>query len=258
MANYIKYEVENNIGLLTICREEALNALNSDVLSELDAAIDVVAADKSVLALIITGAGRSFVAGADIGEQSVLDAESGLLWGQKGSQIMMKIETLPMPTIAAVNGFALGGGCELALACDLIIANEKAKFGQPEVSLGITPGFSGTQRLTRRVGIGKARELIFTGKMIKAQEAKEIGLVNEVTSVEELMDQAMDMAASIVKNAPAAVRYSKKAINQGAETDINTGIKIENALFALCFGTKDQKEGMQAFLDKRKPEFVNQ
>ncbi len=258
MSNYIKYKVENQIGILKIDRQEALNALNSHVLSQLDAAVDDISKDKNIRALIITGEGRSFVAGADIGEQSELSVEEGLLWGQRGSAIMMKIENLPIPTIAAVNGFALGGGCELALSCDIIIASEKAKFGQPEVSLGITPGFSGTQRLTRRVGIGKAKELIFTGKMIRADEAKEIGLVNTVTGADDLMDEALTMAADITKNAPIAVKYSKTAIDRGTNTDINTGIEIENSLFALCFGTKDQKEGMKAFLEKREPDFINE
>ena len=252
MYQTIRYEKEGNIGIATINRPEALNALNSTVISELEQLIGEVEKDKDLGAFILTGEGRSFVAGADIGEQKPLDLTQGRKWGQRGSALMRRIEKLEIPTIAAVNGFALGGGCEIAMACDIILASEKAKFGQPEVGLGITPGFSGTQRLPRRVGIAKAKELIFSGKMIKADEAKEIGLVNAVYAPEALMDAAKEMAKSFTKNAPIAVKYSKACIDRGMQMDIDDGIALENELFAMCFATEDQKEGMGAFLEKRK------
>ncbi len=257
MSNTVKSEYRNGYAILTINRPEALNALNKEVIADLEAAVSEIEANGQISALIITGEGRSFVAGADIGEQSVLDLEGGRKWGQRGSALMRRIEKLEIPTIAAVNGFALGGGCELALSCDIIIAGEKAKFGQPEVGLGITPGFSGTQRLPRRVGIGKAKELIFTGRMIGAAEALEIGLANKVVPQEDLMGEAVAMAESIAKNAPLAVKYSKAAIARGLEMDIDNGIAMENELFAMCFASEDQKEGMQAFLEKRPADFKN-
>lgn len=253
----VKLEKKDKIAVLTISRPEALNALNAEVIGELEESVAMIENDNDIAALIITGEGRSFVAGADIGEQAVLDLEGGRNWGRRGSALMRRIELLQIPTIAAVNGFALGGGCELALSCDIIIAGKKAKFGQPEVGLGITPGFSGTQRLPRRVGIGKAKELIFTGAMINAEEALNIGLVNKVTEQEELMAEAEAMAQAITKNAPLAVKYSKVAISRGMEVDIDAGIAIENELFAMCFASRDQKEGMQAFLEKRQASFEN-
>ena len=253
----VKLEKKDKIAVLTISRPEALNALNAEVIGELEESVAMIENDNDIAALIITGEGRSFVAGADIGEQAVLDLEGGRNWGRRGSALMRRIELLQIPTIAAVNGFALGGGCELALSCDIIIAGKKAKFGQPEVGLGITPGFSGTQRLPRRVGIGKAKELIFTGAMINAEEALNIGLVNKVTEQEELMAEAEAMAQAITKNAPLAVTYSTVAISRGMEVDIDAGIAIENELFAMCFASRDQKEGMQAFLEKRQASFEN-
>lgn len=255
MAEYISLAKENNTAIITISRPEALNALNEQVLDEFDSALDHAAADGDVKALIITGAGRSFVAGADIGVQSQFDVEAGRMWGRKGSAILRKLEKLEIPTIAAVNGFALGGGCELALACDLIVASSKAKFGQPEVGLGITPGFSGTQRLPRRIGAAKAKELIFTGEMITGEEAEKIGLVNHVVEPDALMDTVKSLAARIVKNAPMAVKYAKACIDRGLDVDLDNGIAIENEIFAMCYATEDQKEGMTAFLSKRQPEF---
>ena len=211
----IRYEKQDNIGIITINRPEALNALNTAVFNELEPLVGEIERDATLAALIITGEGRSFVAGADIGEQCPMDLEAGRKWARRGSSVFRRIEKLEIPTIAAVNGFALGGGCELALACDIILASEKAKFGQPEVGLGITPGFSGTQRLPRRVGIGKAKELIFSGKMIKADEAERIGLVNAVFAPEELMNGALEMARSFTKNAPIAVKYAKACIDRG-------------------------------------------
>ena len=255
MYDTIKYEKQGNIALITINRPEALNALNSKVISELEQAVAAVEADTSLGAMILTGEGRSFVAGADIAEQCPMDPAAGRKWGQRGSALMRRIELLPIPTIAAVNGFALGGGCELAMSCDIILASEKAKFGQPEVGLGITPGFSGTQRLPRRVGMAKAKELIFSGKMIKADEAEKIGLVNAVYAPEELMNGAMEMAKSFAANAPVAVRYAKSCIDRGMQMDMDSAIAYENELFALCFATDDQKEGMTAFLEKREKHF---
>lgn len=255
MYQTLHYEKKNAIGILTIDRQEALNALNSEVITELEEKIAEIENDSELGVLIMTGAGRSFVAGADIAEQKPLDLTGGRRWGQRGSALMRRIEKLEIPTIAAVNGFALGGGCELAMSCDIILASEKAKFGQPEVGLGITPGFSGTQRLPRRVGIAKAKELIFSGKMIKADEAKSIGLVNEVYPADQLIDKAVEMAESFAKNAPIAVRYAKACIDRGMQMDIDDGIALENELFAMCFATDDQKEGMGAFLEKRPAEF---
>ncbi len=257
MYQMLHYEKKDEIAIVTIDRQEALNALNSTVITELEQVVSEMEKDDSIRAMILTGAGRSFVAGADIGEQYPLDVDGGRRWGQRGSALFRRIEKLEFPTIAAVNGFALGGGCELAMSCDIILASEKAKFGQPEVGLGITPGFSGTQRLPRRVGIAKAKELIFSGKMIKADEAERIGLVNAVYAPEELMNGALEMARSFTKNAPIAVKYSKACIDRGMQMDIDSGIACENELFAMCFAAEDQKEGMGAFLEKRSPVFKN-
>lgn len=251
----IDYRVEGKIAIATINKPETLNALDGEVLEELKLIIDKVEMEKDLRVLIITGTGRSFVAGADIRAQSVFDLEQARDWGRRGSSIFRRIEKLEIPTIAAVNGFALGGGCELAMSCDIIIASEKAKFGQPEVSLGIPPGFSGTQRLPRRVGIGKAKELILTGNMISASEAEKIGLANKVVAPEAFMDEVFEMAAKIAGNAPIAVKYSKACINRGMQTDIDSGIAMENELFAMAFATEDQTEGMAAFLEKRPAKF---
>lgn len=258
MFNYLKYEeVDEQIAIVTINRPEALNALNGDVIVELDQMIDQLQEKKDLRVVILTGEGRSFVAGADIGVQSVFDYDAALNWGETGCRVFKKWEDMDCPTIAAVNGFALGGGCELALSCDIILAGEKAKFGQPEVGLGITPGFAGTQRLTRKVGSFKAKELIFTAEHINAQEAKEIGLANKVVPQESLMEEAVDMAKKIAKNAPIAVKLSKKAINNVSEMGLTEGIREENILFAKCYETEDQKNGMKAFLNKEKAEFHN-
>ena len=257
MSNKVKIDKRDNVYILTINRPEALNALNEEVLTDLNEAIDIVIGDETARAVIITGEDRAFVAGADIGAQAVLDIEGGRKWGQNGSALFRKIEKMDIPVIAAVNGFALGGGCELALACDLITASTKAKFGQPEVGLGIIPGFSGTQRLPRRIGIAKAKELIYTGRMIKAEEAEKIGLVNQVSEPETLISDALALAAEITKNAPLAVKYAKAAVSRGMEVDIDNGIAVENELFAMCFGSEDQKEGMHAFLEKRQADFKN-
>lgn len=249
-------ERQDGIGVIRINHPDALNALNTLVLSELGKAFDAFAADESVEVVVLTGEGRAFVAGADIAEMSAMTAQEGKAFGRLGADVFRKIEMMPQPVIAAVNGFALGGGCELAMACDIRIASSKAKFGQPEVGLGITPGFSGTQRLPRLVGLGKAKELIYTAAIIQADEACRIGLVNRVVEPGALMDEALALAAAIASKARLAVRYAKEAINRGIETDIETGIDMETSLFGLCFATHDQKEGMAAFLQKRKPDFT--
>lgn len=250
-------EKKDNIAVLSFNRPKVLNALNSEVLKELDVAIDEMKNDKDIYVLIITGVGKAFVAGADISEMRDMNAEEGRLFAELGSKVFRKIELMEKPVIAAVNGFALGGGCEISMCCDIRIASEKAKFAQPEVGLGIIPGFAGTQRLSRLVGTAKAKELIFTGNMIKADEAYRIGLLNNVTEVDKLMDEAMKMATKIASNAQLAVRYSKTAINRGIETDFETGNEIEKTLFGISFATNDQVEGMTAFLEKRKPNFEN-
>ncbi len=258
MWNYFIVEKKTaQIVQVTVNRPEALNAINGDVMQEFEGVMDELEKMEDLRVAILTGAGRSFVAGADIGVQSVFDYQAGLAWGKNGAATFRRWEDLGFATIAAVNGFALGGGCELALSCDIIIAGEKAKFGQPEVGLGITPGFSGTQRLTRKVGSFKAKELIFTGAHINAAEAEKIGLANKVVPQEELLDEAMKMAQLIAKNAPIAVRNSKKAINAVEETTLTEGIALENELFARCYETQDQKDGMQAFLNKGTAEFHN-
>lgn len=249
---FVLYEVKGATGIITINRERALNALNSTVLDELDKTLDAVNLDE-VRCLILTGAGqKSFVAGADIGEMSSLTKEEGEAFGKKGNDVFRKLETFPIPVIAAINGFALGGGCEIAMSCDIRICSDNAVFGQPEVGLGITPGFGGTQRLPRLVGAGMAKQMIYTGRNIKAEEAYRIGLVNAVYTQEELMTQAEKMASAIAKNAPIAVRNCKKAINDGLDVDMDQAIVIEEKLFGDCFETGDQKYGMAFFLDKNK------
>ena len=249
--SFVKFEKQGNVAVLTIDRPEALNALNSQVLCDLDAAISQVEADDEVRVVVLTGAGRSFVAGADIGEMVNFSAIDGKKFGVHGGSIFLRLENLSKPVIAAINGFALGGGCELAMACDIRIASEKAKFGQPEVGLGITPGFGGTQRLPRIVGISKAMELILTAKVIGAAEAKEIGLVSQVYAPEELMDKALELANAICANAPIAVSESKRCIRMGMQTDIATGSAFEAEAFGVTCGTQDKNEGMGAFLAKR-------
>lgn len=256
--NFLKSDFSREgIALLTISSPATLNALNSTILSELNAFVDALDLTKTRV-LIITGEGKSFVAGADISQMSNLTEEEGLEFGRFGSMVFKKIEDLEIPVIAAVNGFALGGGCELSLACDIRIASAKASFGQPEVGLGIIPGFSGTYRLSKIVGQGLAKELIYTGSRIKADEALRIGLVNRVVEPEALMDCVFETAEAILKNAPIAVKYAKKSINENYDLSAADAIALENKYFSKCFATKDQKEGMAAFLGKRKPDFKNE
>lgn len=249
---FVLYEQKDAVGVITINREKALNALNSTVLEELDKTLDGIDLD-AVRCLILTGAGqKSFVAGADIGEMSTLTKAEGEAFGKKGNDVFRKLETFPIPVIAAVNGFALGGGCEISMSCDIRICSDNAVFGQPEVGLGITPGFGGTQRLARIVGPGMAKQMIYSARNIKADEALRIGLVNAVYPQEELMAAAEKLAGTIAKNAPIAVRNCKKAINDGLEVDMDQAIVIEEKLFGDCFETEDQKYGMAFFLDKNK------
>jgi enoyl-CoA hydratase len=249
-------EINEGIATVTINRPQVLNALNTATLKELKDAFCSLDEDPEVKVIILTGAGKAFVAGADISEMKPLNAIRGRNFGLLGQSVFTFIENLSKPVIAAVNGFALGGGTELALSCDLIYASEKAKFGQPEVGLGVTPGFGGTQRLPRRVGMAMAKELIYSGKMIRANEAKEIGLANKVVPPEELMGAVMGLAQEIASKGQVSVRMSKAAINRGMDVDINSALAIEADAFGLCFATDDQKEGMAAFVEKRKPEFT--
>ena len=248
---FVNYEQKDAIGIITINRPEALNALNSQVLDDLNEVFDNVDLN-TVRALVLTGAGeKSFVAGADIGEMSTLTKAEGEAFGKKGNDVFRKIETFPIPVIAAVNGFALGGGCEISMSCDIRICSENAMFGQPEVGLGITPGFGGTQRLARLIGAGMAKQLIYTARNIKADEAYRIGLVNAVYPLEELLPAAEKLSNTIAKNAPIAVRNCKKAINDGLQVNIDEAIVIEEKLFGDCFESYDQKEGMANFLRKK-------
>ncbi|MBR4671263.1 MAG: enoyl-CoA hydratase/isomerase family protein [Butyrivibrio sp.] len=249
--SFVNCEVKDKIAVITINRPEALNALNSQVLDDLGAAFDSI--DVNVVrAVVLTGAGeKSFVAGADIGEMSTLSKAEGEAFGKKGNDVFRKIEQFPIPVIAAINGFALGGGCEISMSCDIRICSENAMFGQPEVGLGITPGFGGTQRLARLIGAGMAKQLIYTARNIKADEAYRIGLVNAVYPQEELLTAAEKMASQIAANAPIAVRACKKAINDGLQTDIDSALVIEEKLFGSCFESEDQREGMANFLRKK-------
>lgn len=250
--NYLKIEeAREGVYLLTINKPASLNALDTAVLGELAAVVENLRTNESVKVLVLTGEGRAFVAGADISEMVSKNPIDGLEFGRLGASVFRAIEQLPFPVIAAVNGFALGGGCELAMACDIRLASAKAKFGQPETGLGIIPGFSGTQRLPRLVGPAKAKELIYTGEIIKADEALRIGLVNGVTEPEALIDEALAMAEKIALQPRQAVALAKKAIDAGMQTDIDTAIGIENNLFALCFSTEEQKQRMTAFLNKK-------
>lgn len=252
---YLKVNSKENILSIQIDNPKSLNALSTEMLKELYKVFTIAGEQKEIRVVIITGTDRSFVAGADISEMSNFTPEEAKDFGKLGSSVFMKIEKLPQPVIAAVNGFALGGGCELAMACDLRIASEKAKFGQPEVGLGITPGFSGTQRLPRLVGEGIAKEMIYTGQYIRADEALRVGLVNRIVKHEDLNDAALSLAKVIAAQAPIAVQYAKEAINKGVELGSEKGADNETRLFSLCFDTEDQKQGMKSFLNKEKITF---
>ena len=256
MYKTLIYEKKENIGLLTINRPEKLNAISNELISELKNLLDEIENNEELRVLIITGAGdKAFVAGADIKELVDRDACLGRRVSQERQDIFSRIENLPVPVIAAVNGYALGGGLELALACSIRICSEKAQFGAPEVKLGIIPGDGGTQRLPRLVGLGRAMELILTGDFIDAQEAYRIGLVNKVLPQEELMDKAMDLAKKIASRPPLAVRFAKEAVNRSQEGAAASGFALESYLHALSCTTEDKKEGVSAFLEKRKGKF---
>jgi len=247
---------QDGVAVVTVSRPEALNALNSQTNRELLAAAHALADDGEVRAVVLTGGGdKSFVAGADIAEMQGMTAEQARRFSLLGRRVCAAIEEAPQPWVAAVNGFALGGGCELALACDIRLAAEEAKFGQPEINLGITPGFGGTQRLSRSVGIGWAKYLVLSGRPIRADEALRIGLVQAVYPRAELMDQAMKLARELASKSSLAMRYCKAAVGRAPDLDIDAGHEVERDLFALCFAGEDQSEGIAAFLEKRKPEF---
>ena len=254
--NILLEQVEDGIYLLTVNRPKAYNALNSATLQEIHAAVEEVTADDDARALIVTGAGdKAFVAGADIAEMQSMSALEGRRMARLAGTAFRSLELLRIPAIAVVNGYCLGGGCELALACDWIIASENAVFGQPEVNLGITPGFGGTQRLQRLIGRARAMEMIVTGRHVKAQEALAWGLVNHLYPAGEALQQAMESARLIMQKGPVAVGLAKQAVQRGQDLDLENACLLEHELFGLCFSTEDQKEGMRAFLEKRPPVF---
>lgn len=258
MYENITYEVKDGIGYLTINRPKALNALNTEVLKEIQKCLDEdIAPDDNINVVIVTGAGRAFVAGADIVEMKDATTNEGHAYTERGHKVMNTIDHMPKIFIAAVNGFALGGGCELSMACDIRLASEKAVFGQPEVGLGIIPGFGGTQRLARLVGKGMAKYIILSATNIRADEAYRIGLVQKVVAPEELMPEAEKLAHKISSKAPIAVRQAKAAINAGLDTDLNTGSRFEIEAMTQCFASEDKSEGMTAFVEKRDPVFKN-
>ena len=251
--SFVNCEVQGAVAVLTIDRPKALNALNPEVLADLKAAFEGID-QNTVRCVVLTGSGdKSFVAGADIGSMSTMTKAEGEAFGKLGNDIFLMIESFPLPVIAAVNGFALGGGCELAMSCDIRICSDNAMFGQPEVGLGITPGFGGTQRLARLVGMGMAKQMLYTARNIDANEALRIGLVNAVYPQADLMEAAVKMANTIARNAPIAVRGCKKAVNEGMQVSIDKGVEIEEKIFGGCFETHDQVEGMACFLSREKP-----
>lgn len=255
-TNILLEQPEPGIWRLTVNRPRSLNALNSATLEAIHAAVKQVGEDPQARVLLLTGAGdKAFVAGADIAEMQDLDPLAARAFAARALRAFRALETLPVPAIALVNGYCLGGGCELAMSCDWILASEQAVFGQPEINLGITPGFGGTQRLPRRIGNAAALEMLVTGRYVKAEEALSLGLVNRVTPAESLLAEALEMARVIAAKPPVAVRLIKEAVQRGQDLDLDSACLLENQLFGLCFSTQDQKEGMRAFLEKRKPGF---
>jgi enoyl-CoA hydratase len=248
-------EITNNIGTVKINRPDVLNAVNVDTILELEKAMHEFNDNNTILVVIITGEGKSFVSGSDISRLVEMDSLKAREYSQIGQRVLSFIENMEKPVIAAVNGYALGSGCEIAMACDIRIASEKAKFGQPEVKLGLIPGHAGTQRLARLVGVGKAKELIFTADVIDAQEALRIGLVNKVVAPEVLLDEARHIAQKIIEVGPTAVRFAKTVINRGIDANVTTGYAYETEAFSILFSTDEAKEGMKAFLEKRKPQW---
>ncbi len=253
----VKGEMDGKIAILTMNRPKAMNALNDQTLGELDAFFTAIAEDEDVYGVIITGSGKAFVAGADISQMKDYGSAEGRKYADRAQTLFSKIETIEKPVIAAVNGYALGGGCELSMSCDIRIASEKAVFGQPEANLGLIPCFGGTQRLSRLVGTGIAKELIYTCRNVKAEEAKAIGLVNKVVATEALLEEAKSMMTLILSKAPKAIAYAKVAINRGVDVDIRAGLEIEKDAAAIVFGTEDKMEGCHAFLEKRPAVFKN-
>jgi enoyl-CoA hydratase len=253
--NNILYRTEENIAFITLNRPKALNALNTETLKELDMAVSRAGQEDEIKAVIITGEGRAFVAGADIAQMKDLTVQEGRDMTILGQNVFSRIENLDKPVIAAINGFALGGGCELAMACDIRVASDKAKFGQPEVNLGIIPGYGGTQRLPRLVGKGTAKYLIFTGEMISAEEALRIGLADKLVPAEELLNTAVSIAKTIMAKAPVSIKMAKHAINNGLNVDLKSGIAYEAEAYTTSFSTEDRVEGMSAFVGKRPAEF---
>jgi len=250
-------ERHDAVELLTIHRPKAMNALNSGVMASLSGILDDLASDDAIRAVVITGSGKAFVAGADIAQMRDFGPAQAEEFATAGHALGAHIAALQVPVIAAVNGFALGGGCELAMACDIVLAGEKARFGQPEVKLGVIPGFGGTQRLTRRVGVGRALDLCLTGRMVGAEEAVAMGLADRLVEG-DVVQEALKAAEQIAANGPVAVRLAKRAILENADADLSTALAAEKSLFALCFSTDDQSEGMAAFLDKRPAEFTGE
>jgi len=258
MSQYSNIDLskEGGVGSINVNRPEALNALNRETLSELQSALEDVRVDEEIQVLIISGSGeKAFVAGADIKELMVLDPVAAKKTSELGQGVFDLIERFPKPVIGAINGFCLGGGCELAMACHLRIASEEARFGQPEVKLGLIPGYGGTQRLPRLVGRGRALEMILTGEMVSAQKAEEMGLVNQVVRAAELMQTCRSLAEKIMKNGPMALQYALEAVHSGLEMPLSEGLSLESTLFGLCSATEDMKEGTGAFVEKRKAVF---
>jgi enoyl-CoA hydratase len=250
----IVVEIKEKVGIVKMNRPEALNALNTETLNELSKAMHQLSFEnEDVRVIILTGEGKAFVAGADIAEMKDMSAMEARKFSELGQRVFHFIATQEKPVIAGINGFALGGGCELALACDIRIASDKAKLGQPEVNLGVIPGFAGTQRLSRLVGTAKAKEMIFTGDMIDAQTAFSIGLVNQVVPADQLINVCIELANKIASKGPTAIKLAKTVINRGIQADLSTGSAYEKEAFGLCFATGEPKEGMSAFLEKRKP-----
>ncbi len=248
-------ETDGKIGIVKIDRPSVLNAVNIETILELERAVTELNDNKDIFVIVITGAGKSFVSGSDISRLAEMDTMTAREYSQIGQRVLSFIENIEKPVIAAVNGFALGSGCELAMACDIRIASEKAKFGQPEVKLGLIPGHAGTQRLARLVGIGKAKELIFTGDVIDSQEALRIGLVNKVVAADKLLEEAKNLANTIADMGPTAVRLAKTVINRGFDANLTTANSYEMEAFSILFSTDEAKEGMKAFLEKRRPKW---
>lgn len=249
----LKSEIIDGIAILTISRPQAMNALNSLFFSEMNSFLDELGQQKNIRAMIITGEGKAFVAGADISEMAEMNAQQGKEFSKTGQRVFDRIENLEFPVIAAVNGFALGGGCELAMACDIRIASTYAKFGQPEVNLGLIPGYAGTQRLSRHIGLSNAMYLLVTADMVNAEEALRLGLVQKVVAAEELMNEAKMIAAKIISKGPLAIKKVKEVTRRGMQTDFSSACEIESEEFGALFGNGESGEGMKAFLEKRKP-----